>query len=162
MKNLEWKKIHSQLFRKSQINNLNLKKEGQRSIQIEAFQLLSNNLIKTYKRLKLNEFDSKYEATLKGLIESLTVKMVIDKPKTSTKASQTTSESSSTTGELIGQVINEDLNEFRQTTETCKEKLSQQKRMIQSLLNKINSSSNNPKSQQTDNSEQVFYISALK
>lgn len=95
---------------------------------------------------------------LTSLIQSLSVKMTENSSKktvvtdVNNNASQTAANvsstpqlsSSSATGELIGRVnmqISEDLSEFRQKTQMCREKLSQQRQMIQSLLNKISMSS---------------------
>lgn len=92
---------------------------------------------------------------LTSLIQSLTMKMTESSSKktvatdVNNNTSQTTANVSSTpqltaTGELIGRVnmqISEDLSEFRQKTQMCREKLSQQRQMIQSLLNKISMSS---------------------
>lgn len=97
---------------------------------------------------------------LTSLIQSLSVKMTENSSKktvatdVNNNASQTASNVSSTpqlsaTGELIGRVnmqISEDLSEFRQKTQMCREKLSQQRQMIQSLLNKISMSSSRPSS----------------
>lgn len=95
---------------------------------------------------------------LTSLIQSLSVKMTenISKKTVATDVNNNVSQtaanvsstpqlsSSSATGELIGRVnmqISEDLSEFRQKTQMCREKLSQQRQMIQSLLNKISMSS---------------------
>jgi hypothetical protein len=102
----------------------------------DSMQLMLESLINVYKTFKINDFETKYEPHLRELVFKMIprAKNIVDvnnNPSTPTSTLNTNHTAK------LSQVINHDLSEIRQKTIICKEKMYQQKQLLQSMLNTI-------------------------
>lgn len=101
---------------------------------------MSDNLIQMYKSVKVKDMETKYEPRLFSSIQSIVCKQQqqqqhIDINNNNVASSQ--SSASAVAPVKITMAIHQELSDYRAKSLLCKEKLSQQKQLIQSLLNKI-------------------------
>lgn len=111
--------------------------EPRRNVLAEAIQLMSNNLLNVYKNLQIKDFEPKYEPTFTSLVQTLSPKLVSNLTSTSTDINNNNSSPLPTLSVKLNQTISQELYEYRQKTLMCKEKLVQQRKLIQSLLKKM-------------------------